>query len=237
MTKVRCLLNFKRKPINDRPVFASGVRDGIFSNAAVFAAPPIAEPVFSDLISTFIDKRGLYVNGGSAQEPAWNAANRALLNGLEEMADYVNEVADGDADIITLSGFEPTRAGRSESPEPTKPTGVSLKRDDDVPGRLIAECNYQQEASHFICILTEGAPLPDYVTVNTHGQLVFPREEPANEGVGGNAKIFINMIDINQSRRKVFDNLTSLQTYYVVYIATNATGVSPMSNTVSAVCV
>lgn len=237
MVVIRCLLNFKRLKISDRSSFATGVKDGVYGNPTVFPAPPITEAAFEGLINNFVAKRGAYENGGKAQEAAWNNANMALIDALVETATYVNTLVNGDENIVILAGYQPNKQNISSVTKPTKITNVSLKRDiDETTGMLIADCKAQDGVNTYVCILTEGAPLPSNITINGTGQMILLSDETPGTSGPLPSSLRINIIDYNQNRRKVFIDLTPLKTYYVVFFGINAGGVGSLSDAGSAVC-
>lgn len=236
MTLVRCLRSYKRLPIKDMPDFASAVEDGIYDNPTVFAAPPLLQADFQALIDAYVAKRGTYVAGGTAQKPAWEAARTALIDGLDTTADYVDTLVNGNENIVILAGYKPTKTVISSVTKPTKIQGVSLTR-NDVSGVLIADCKAQDGINSYVCILTEGAPLPDNITISNTGQIRV-QELLAGSGsdAGSTSGITAVYADFNQSRKKEFEGLTPLQTYYCVFFGINAGGVGALSDPVSIIC-
>ena len=235
---VKCLLSYKKLKIADLPIFAQGVKDGVYNNDSVFLTPPITEVNFQKLIDEYIAKRGSYVNGGSAQEPAWNVARQQLIDGLDTTANYVNIVAAGDENIIILAGYVPSKSTSTSVPKPSKITGVEMVR-SDVSGSISAYCKKQTGVNTYICVLTEGAPLPEGFTVSAAGQLVYTNVEGASAlaTVVAASSLSAVYVDLNQSRYKEFQDLAPLKTYYCKFIGINAGGVGPMSNATSIVCV
>jgi len=242
MTVIKCLLSFKKLPIAERPIFATGIKDGIYGNPTIFMAPPITAAIFEGLINNFTAKRGLYENGGSAQQPAWNAANTALIDALVETATYVNTLVNGDENVVILAGYKPSKSHSSEVAKPLKIQGVTLKRDaDEVSGTLIADCTAQVGVKTYVCILTEGAPLPSNVKINTAGQLVVESSSPiptpgSPSPIPQPIQMERTIIDFNQNRRKEFTALTPLMTYYATFFGINGGGVGSMSDAQSVVC-
>ena len=230
-------MSFHKSKVNDLPIFAIGVRDGIYLNPDPFDAPPITELNFQKLIDTYTNKRGAYENGGSAQKGPYQAARQALLDGLDQMAVYVDLVAKGDENIILLGGYVPSKGNRSETPSPVQPTGVSVKR-GEASGILIAECENQSVAISYGCIVTVNQPLPANVVLNANGQLIFSDTEPSPPAgtMALSTALISGLIDFNPGRKKKFKNLIPGLTYYFVFYAANATGVSPFSESKSIMC-
>lgn len=239
MSTVKCLRTYKKSKVGDRPIFAQGVKDGVYGNATVFLAPPIAEGDFQGVIDNFIEKRALYVNGGSAQKPGYEAANSAMMDALNQTADYVDTLVNGDPNIVILAGYKPTKSTKSDVAKPLKMEGVTVVR-TNVSGTLVADCRPQDAVNTYVCILTEGSPLPDTVTVSNTGQIIITDIDAPTGNTGGSAlstSITGVYVDLNQNRKKYFEGLTLLKTYYCVFLGINAGGVGAMSDPVSIICV
>lgn len=227
MRTVRVSLQYHYLRVNDFPIFAVGVRDGIYGNATVFATPPILQADLQTLIDTYNTARAAYENGGTAQKGPYLAAKTALNGGLDQLAEYVDSVALGDGNIIMLSGFVPTKSTTSDAPVPVQLTDVRVSRGST--GEVMVECEKLDGASNYACIMTEGTPLPSGVVLNAKGQLVFL----VGDVPGAAAS---SVIDFNPTRRKLFIGLTPGSLYYFVMFASNASGVGPLSASVSIMC-
>lgn len=238
MSTVRCSRSYHNSKVDFFPVFAGGVRDGIFDNPQTFATPPFTFIDFNNLLDNYNNKRYLYEQGGKSQRGPYRDAKAALMAKLDELANYVDGVANGNANIITLAGFVATKQSRSKSVRPDEPTGVVLTR--GKKGILIAECDPQDQSVHFGCILTAHKPLPSSVILTKNGQLQII--EDVNDADSKNAQLeaanimVTALIDLKPQRKKEFTNLKPGVTYFVVYYASNSAGVSPFSLTVSIMC-
>ena len=164
---------------------------------------------------------------GGAQKPAYQASKAALLSAMDDQADYVDSIANGDPNKIILGGFVPTKGTKSEVPTPTELFAIRIWR--GAAGVLIAECEAQPYVETFICVLSAGAPLPPNVYLNLEaGQLMFNGGPTPGPTAG--------RIDCNPSRRKEFTNLTPGVIYYVTFFGVNASGVGPLSVPVGLLC-
>lgn len=233
MATPKCSLSFHRISVDLLASFASNVSSNIFGNAGVFATPPVAQPVFEAQIGTYSTARNAYTNGGSNQKAPYEEAKDTLMDTLDQNAAYVDSVANGDPNVIMLAGYTPTKATGSDVPEPEQPTQVDLSRGST--GVLKAECNVQRYAESYVCLMTEGAPPPSNIMVNAAGQIVMnsglnPDGTPTTEPTS-------LVLDLNKSRKKEFMGLTPGTTYYFVFIVINASGVGPMSDVRSIMCV
>jgi len=243
MGHIRVSLSFHRTKVDEIDTFAIGVRDGIYNNAAVFTTPPIVLVDFQTAIDTYINTRGAYKNGGTAQKGPFEAAKTAIMDVLDETAEYVDEVANGDPNIIYLSGFKPTKGTASAVPEPTQFQDIKLSR--GATGELIAECENQKYVDTYICIMSIGEPIPDDIGIDAAGQLFLgsndaPIPTPP-EGEEGAEPAPLEtpqgaIVDFNKPRRKKFIGLTPGVTYYFSFFGINASGVGPLSVAKSIVC-
>jgi len=235
MVVVRCSLGFKKLKVKSIPVFAIGVKDGLYGNTMVFPMPTIAEPIFIALINTYNDTLGIYEQGGKGQFGAFDSARTALLNALDLNAKYVDTVAVGDENIITLAGYMATKGTRSAAVKPVQATGATAKADET--GVIIAECAKQNSASSYGCILVAGSPLPAGINISDAGQLIFTEVDSDNESGNTNtilANTLTNIftkgaIDFTVSRKKTFSNLTRGVTYYFYFFVINSKGVGKLS--------
>jgi hypothetical protein len=163
------------------------------------------------------------------------AAKKDLMNALDQTADYVDDIALGDANIITLAGYAPTKGTSSSAPDPSQLTTVKLSR--GVSGTLVSECENQTVIDDYICIMTTGEPLPKDVIISSAGQLMIsPTEKPSTENAPLVADTPVTTLDFTKGRKKKFISLTPGTTYYFYFFGINAAGVGPLSTAVSIVC-
>lgn len=239
---IRCNADYHKSKVDQLPIFAIGVRDGIFNNPAEFDSPPITKPEFELLITDYNDKRGAYEKGGSAQKGPYQEAKGKLMTSLDTFAVYVNDKAKGNENVILLSGFVPTKSYRSEAPKPIQPSGVVLKR--PATGVITAECANQNEATNYMCLVSFNSPLPSNLILNDSGQLVYMSDKdaaPASTGSDDPSSAAVTVIgefyiDIKPGRKKTFKNLKLGSRYYFYFVASNAKGVSTFSDAVSIIC-
>jgi len=238
MNKVKCLLTYHQSKVEALATFAIGVRDGIYGHAVEFATPPITQVNFQTKVTDYQNMRGAYEQGGLAQKGPYLAARETLMNDLDTLAEYVDSVADGNANLILLSGFVPSKGSRSGSTVPDAPTGLVVKN-AAASGVIVAECENQEGVLNYGCIVTVDAPLSGNVEINEGGQLEITYVAPTtSEGsstlstTGG----AIGYIDLNPSRRKTFKNLKTGHMHYFVFYAANSAGVSSLSISVGIMC-
>ena len=223
---IHCSLSYHNDPIESLPTFASGVRQGIANNPTVFdpkgnVPPPITDNQFDLLISTEQGTYATYKNGGQAQKPAFTVARAALIAGLDKTAEYVDSIANGDANIIILAGYKPTgiagggltaKMAAATAPQTVKVTnGVST-------GELDAECETFHAGHHYGCVVSEGQPLSSGTKLNAQGQLIIDPQQTNRI-----------IIDVNGERKKKFTGLTKGTDYFFYFYVVNSGGVSPLS--------
>ncbi len=199
------------------------VRAAMKASPLVFTEPPLTdvqlEAIEKEEKSTYL----AYKTGGMAQKGAHDIAHRVSIKALDDIANYVNEKAHGDAVIVTLGGYKPTSTTRVKAVKPNQPTGVVVGR-DTAAGEMFALCDSFGTNHKYGCIVSDKL-LPDGVGITDGGQLTIP------------AGITANIIfDLNQSRFKQFRGLVSGVIYHFYFFIVNAAGVSTLSTVVSLRC-
>ncbi len=236
--KQHCSLSYHRSSPDTLDTFAIGVRDGVFSNPTPFATPPITQVDYQGVIDEYLNKRAAYKQGGKAQKGPYQTARTNLITKLDLLADYVDEIADGNEDTILLSGFVPTKAGSTEPQKPGVPAAIELKRGSTT--EIFAQCGPVTGAEYYGCIVVGGKPLPEGVIIDENGAIVIRKESeptPEPEPVGdvpNGAVAFL--LDLTKQRTKQFTGLQAHVTYYVYFYAGNPTGVSALSTVQSILC-
>lgn len=222
MTLSRCNRNYHRMKIHVRGTFASAVLESYYKNNPPFTAPVIPKADFEKLQADYHSTYADYANGGNSQKGAWLMAKTALLQGLDQIADNVDEVANGNELTVAEGGFQPIKTFRSGKNEP--PTPEIEKLWHGAEGEILARCKLIEPNIYYGCIISEGAPLPDSVQM-MHGRIMFPS--------GLASAVYI---DETKSRKKTFRNLKPGTRYYVYFFARNSAGVSLLSDTRSIIC-
>ena len=231
MNKIHCSLSYHNMELDKVESFCLGVKAGYFGHNPPFTVLPLTELAYEDLIKDYVFTRAAYVNGGELQKGPFLLAKAALMEATDSLASATDKVAKGDAAIITLAGFEPTKTGNSEGVKPGQCV-VTVKR--GIAGELISNCALVTGAKHYGCIMVEGGALPDWVTISADGKIVIDASEftPGPDP----SKITGAQFDLTDQREKHFTGLKHDATYYFYYYAVNATGVGPLSEVVSMVC-
>ncbi len=222
--KIRCKLTFHNLKFDDINDFAVGVADGVYGNPTTFIAPTITEPIFRGLITEFGNKKGSY-ESGNVPRTVFITAKDNLMAALDTIADYVDSEAKGNANTVTLGGYEATKGNASKVNPPSQPTGLIIKR--GINGELLAECTKMDKVVYYGALLTADNPLPDNIGINAAGQVVVTGNNTISAGPTPGSTYFI--LDFNKARKKKFTDLTKGRMYYIYFYAANAGGVSPLS--------
>ncbi|MGE0638603.1 MAG: hypothetical protein AB7P01_19340 [Bacteroidia bacterium] len=233
MAQIRAKLNYRQMKLELLEAFALLVLAGIYNNVAIFMAPPLMQAAFAAIVNDYVNKLALY-QARSLSKADFDLSKTALINALDTLRVYVDSVALGDPIIISLGGYEPTKGSNSNSNAPVQPTGVTFAK--GITGQFITECNLIPGATNYTAALVADNPIPDNVSMNGLGQLVEMNDdtEPVTGGSAASSVPGIKyIVDFNKSRKKTFTGLTIGTTYYLYYWASNAGGVSPMSDVVS----
>jgi len=221
--KSSCKRSYRRAGnliVEDR---AEGVKTGIYTNAATFAAPPITQAVFAANILTYTNTRKAHEQGGTAQLPAFTAARKILIDNLDVLATYVDGIAKGDAQLVKLAGFDATNdvtdiASKAINTAPATPQNVTFKRIENNSGQMVAECELYGTGYRYISFLVENNSLPAGVLVDDNGNITIP--------AGVTVDIVIN---VSLQRKKLFKGLTPGSNYTVYYVVLNTKGASGIS--------
>ena len=211
-----CKLNFRQFSATGLDTFSQGVLVGVYPNATEFPTPPISEGDYKTTREIFVGAFGEYKTYGRVKRTTYINSKKAMVTTLNTLAVYVNSASMGDASIISLSGFEPSKEQSQPSPALPQLDNFSVKRSDnagEIVVSIAAVSNYGMV--NYGCICVEGKPLDEVSIVN--GQVVVPEGSPAIR------------YDMNKSRIKTFSNLVVGKTYYFYVFAINSNSVSPLS--------
>jgi hypothetical protein len=222
MTLSRCNRNYHRMKILDRGVFASGVLEAYYKNNPPFTAPVIPEADFKNLLKNYHSTYSDYANGGKLNKGEWLQTQKALIKGLDDIADDVDEVAKGDENVVEKGGFKSIKTFRSDKAEPATPVVEWIDR--GVDGQILTRCNMLGLEVYYGCLLTEGEPLPQGMQMTNGCMKIL-------QGL-----TFAIYLEENKSRKKSFTHLKSGTRYYAYFFARNSAGVSPLSEPRSIIC-
>ena len=206
--------------------FAGGVQVGLRSSPKFFdpLKVPVEDAAMGVLIENQMSTYSAYHHGGDFQKPAFEAAQAALIAGIDENAIFVEGVAVGDASIIKASGFNATEVGNTPTPGPEGKPIVTAKR-GEYSGDINSECSMYPDSPQYGCIVSVGKPLDVGVIITNDGNLIIPASQTN-----------IIMINLTSQRRKSFTGLTPKVDYWFYYFVVNTNGVSALSDGVMVGC-
>ena len=210
---------------------AEDVKAGVYENTNVFTTTPITLVVVAALITDYSEKRKAFEHGGIDQKLPYENAIKAIVNMLDKLADYVDSVALGNVTIIKTGGYEVAWDNSEALAKNVSGAvafiveGVSLKRVENAPGRMVSDCDPKHGATTFIAILTEGVPLTEGTTVDSDFNVCIPGSFTAPV-----------RINVSHQRKKYWNGLVNSVNYYVYYMAVTAKTASLLSVAVKAQC-
>jgi len=85
---------------------AKDMKAGIYKNDTIFKGVPLTEDEMASTIVEFADKRTKWEHGGTDQRHAYNIAIEAIFKRMDTLSEYVDKIANGDADIIKMAYLE-----------------------------------------------------------------------------------------------------------------------------------
>ena len=210
------------------PAFAIKTKQGMKNNPLKFipASIPVGYTALGLLITNDQEAYANWKAGGAPEELLFNTARELLLAALDDNADYVDVIADGDAAIIKLSGYSASSVTDSKALLPAQPQTLTINTGGTMlSGRMDAECERIDGAIAYGCIVSVGGPLSADFLLNLQGQL--------NEPIGNLHQI---IHDVTLQRKKSFWNFVKGTDYYFYFYVINAAGVGPLSEYVKRMC-
>ena len=231
--KAHVKLDFHQMSVTDLLQKGTVLKQGIDKNSDVFSYTPVApkpKPPYtsvelSGFISTLTTTDAAYNQGGRAQKPAFKTALTELKSAMDEYADYVDIIADGDEDIITLSGFDVADGSAAHQKQTVPSTPVAKAERSDTSGEIVVETTTNGRDSYYGCLISEGMPLNSGTTMSPTGLLYIPP---------GNTNRVIHALDVH--RVKKIMGLTKGVNYWVYFYVANTAGVSQLSTGVDVMC-
>ncbi len=223
MRKVKC----SRESINKYPLETLGehfsdVRVALFGFTDQFPSPPVTEDNMKLLFDDLGETAAKFKNGGKLKKPDYVAVVLAIRTMLHKIADYVDEVANGNKDIVELSELEATgqvHLGDKAIKENYEVSGVAGKKLIDT--LLETTCDALGKDAIYTCVVSEDNPLPKDAEITANGQLKLPKNIP-------------NIVHVESSNQKtkMFTDLTPRTHYYITYFAKISKVVTRMSDVV-----
>ena len=137
---------------------AQYIHDEMTANAATFATPTVTMAALATLISDYSTKLATKASRAKADVVAFNDSRAALETALGRLGSYVNDVAQGDAAIVTQSGFPSySSAHPALTGPPAAPTDLRLSR-GGASGSVLARYKTQTQPSTNEVQINTGNP-------------------------------------------------------------------------------
>ncbi len=138
MSKTKAIIDFSGYAAADLGPPSQAIHDGIDTNKAVFATPPISMVDFQSRIDLFDQALADKSSRATQATIAFNIARHNLEGDLWELGGYVNDLAKGDAMLVNKSGFPSYVTGTpANDAPPAAPENVVL-RHGDLSGTIVA---------------------------------------------------------------------------------------------------
>ena len=206
---------------------AEQVLTAIYKYTDYFVDPPMKKTFAKRILSDYISKRIAHDQGGTKQNYPYVAAKKVLMKMIDDLADYVDIVADSNRDIIRLAGFlvsyDPIKRWRKTRPDNVN--NLMLKMYRKMSGCITSCCEIFPPRTYFIALLLEGSPLPEGLKIFNNDRFEIP--------AGFNIPCRILTCG---GRKKVMKGLTPGIRYYLYYIAYNNHGYSNLSKVATIMC-
>jgi Fibronectin type III domain len=183
---------------------ADFVHAKLTANAATFATPSPSLAALKAGRDTLSAAISAAEDGGRSAHQAKRDALRSLKELLKDEADYVSNVASGDAQKILDGGYE-LRSSRTPSNRPSAPEGLEA-RSTGYTGTVGLEWKGVANARFYQVYITDKDPSTGSVEWSF---------------VGSSTK-----------RQYTFTDLVSLKAYWFVVVAVNPAGASPYSDVI-----
>ena len=197
-------------------------------NVGVFkGTKPVTQVLFDAAVVNYTSERTTYKLGGLTNKKPFEDAYDLLISVMIQLAPYVNGIANGDEDTLKLS-MMPYTSGTNETGLIIK-SGVlakGLSYKVGTTGKAHVTCDYYGSGAKYICIISEGKPMPLGTKMGEGGQIQFPG--------GVDAPPFI--MNIDGSRDKIITGMIPKVDYYLTYIVMCGGFVSDLSVAIIIVC-
>ena len=219
MKKIRCRLDFHDYSNRDLIQFCTQVSNGIYNGSTTFATPTVTHVLFGAAFTKYANAVARYENAPKIEKTAMETARREMLDVLELLRIYVDQLANGDESLINLSGFVPTKSMVSKSAPLVVQESFDVRRTTNL-GEVEVVIHKQSgyDVLWYFAICSSISDLPPSVVKN--GVFKVP---------SGSETMLICFAN---GRTKVFSNLTTGKMYYFYVVAANSISVSPLSSPV-----
>ena len=219
MKKIICKVSYRGFSNVLLPKFCTLIEGGLYANDNVFSTPVIPLPDFKIVEENYINAVSKYNVAPKIEKTNMLVARDKMVNVLDKLAIYVNDRANGDADIINLSGFEPTKVSQSKTQPIEQYNMFEVERTKNLGEALVKIEPYPNGKNiNYYAFVTAETSLPAELIVN--GMINF---SALNDGY----------FDLNKGRVKLFKGLKTNTTYYFYILLANTAGISKISTPIS----
>ena len=223
MRKIKCSRDaINKAPLKTLGAFFSNVRVSLFGLPDQFPNPTVTQDNMKLLTTDLSDAASQFKSGGDLKKPDYTNVISAIKKMLNTIADYVDEVANGDKDIIKMAGMVPTgqkKIGDKAIKAKYKVSGVAGKRLNAT--MIETTCDALGAEAIYTCVVSEDNPLTKEAVINAAGQLRLPKNIPN----------IVHIDSSNQKTKKITD-LTPRTHYYITYFVRIGKVITQMSDVV-----
>ena len=190
MSTTKAITDFSKYKDGDLGPAAQFIHDQMLANAATFTAPTVTMAALQTLITTYNTKLVAKASRASADTVAFRAARAALEPALSRLGNYVNDVAQGDVNIVELSGFPSySTASPSLTGAPPAPQNLRLSR-GSVAGSILARYKPQlQPSTNEVQINTGSVDTP----ADWHTAGIFKGQTAEITGLTPGARVWVRV--------------------------------------------
>ncbi len=215
MKKINCLVSYRGFTNVTLPKFITLIEGGLYANPQIFVTPPVPLDEFKVVELNYINAVSKYDVAPKIEKTNMLIAKEKMIGVLDNLRVYVNGVANGNADIITLSGFTPSKAAAQKSKPLDRYGDFDLKLGDNS-GELKAKITaYPLDKNvKYMMLCTKQDQLPENFIVN---------------GVFDFSVVPDAKFALNNGRIKLFTNLEAGTVYYFYLFISNTVSISPPS--------
>jgi len=196
--------------------FCDLVLVSLYERPGTFATPPVPVDEYKDVLKGYNLAVGKYEIAPKVEKTNMLIAKAKMTDVLDQLAVYVNGIANGNADIIILAGFEPTKGVREKSKPLEQFSDFNIVRSTNL-GEVNASIDKfpLQKDVNYMMICTTLSVLPEDLLVD--GNI---NTDLLPEG---------SQIALNNGRVKVFKGLKQQTTHYFYLFLSNTVSISPFS--------
>lgn len=192
------------------------VTNGVYGHAADFPAPTITAVNFGLRVTGYRDANNQYEAGGHDFKADYDMSKTLMIEDLDTVKKYVEELPGFSVDLGNLSGFTVNKQGISSGVVPGQPVFRLLTRLGS--GTHSFDFEPVDGAEYYGTYLIEGDAMPAGA-IFTNGILDFPG--------GTTVRILHNCL---KQKLKIYYNLIAGKTYTIFAYAGNSAGVSILSD-------